>query len=138
MLPRGVEPALGRALLALFGDDARGVRAVAQRDRDHLVGRRHLQVQRQVGRRLDACQIVVADMAPVLAQMRGDAVAADRRDDLGRAHRIGMLAAARVTDRRDMVDVDAEAEGRGHRQFARLPGLIASLPARCSGSSSAA
>ena len=85
---------------------------MAQRDREHLVGRGHLEVERQVGRRLDACQIVVADMAPVLAQMRSDAVAADRRDDLSRAHRIGMVAAACVADGRDVVDVDAKAQTR--------------------------
>ena len=111
--PRGIEPALGRALLALFRHDAGGVRLVAQRDGEHLLGRRHFEVERQVGRLLDALQVVVADMAPVLAQMRGDAVAADARDDLRRAHRIGMVAAARIADRRDVIDVDAEpAAGR--------------------------
>ncbi len=86
---------------------------MAQCDLEHLVGRRHFEVQRQVGRGLDAREVVVADMAPVLAQMRGDPVAADRGDDLRRAHRVGMLAAARIADRRDMVDVDAEAQTRG-------------------------
>ena len=48
VLPGGVEAALGRALLALFGDDAGGVGPVGERDREHLLGRRHLEVQRQV------------------------------------------------------------------------------------------
>ena len=48
-------------------------------------------------------------MATVFAQMGGDAVAADRRDDFCRADRIGMLAAARITDGGDVVDVDAKA-----------------------------
>ena len=46
VLPGGVEPALGGPLLALLGDDAGGVRAVAQRDLEHLLGRRHLEVER--------------------------------------------------------------------------------------------
>ena len=56
-------------------------------------------------------QVVVADVPAVLAQVRGDAVAADAGDDLGRAHRIGMVAAARVADRRDVIDVDARGAG---------------------------
>jgi hypothetical protein len=86
---------------------------VAQRDGQHLVRRGHFEVQRQVGRRLNARQILVADMAPVLAQMGGDAVAAHRGHDLRRADGIGMLATARVADGGDMVDVHPAAAGRG-------------------------
>jgi hypothetical protein len=68
-------------------------------------------------------------MPPVFAQMRRNAVAADLCDNLRRAHRIGMVAAARVPDRRDMVDIDAEAEVAGHVQAFRLPGLTASVAA---------
>src|SRR3546814_12496507 len=54
-------------------------------------------------------------------------VAADRRDDFRRAHRVGMLAPARVADRRDMVDVDAEPQARrgaaAQAALLRLPGL---------------
>jgi hypothetical protein len=46
------------------------VRLVAQRDGEHFLGRGHFEVQRQVGRRLDARQILVADMAPVRASGR--------------------------------------------------------------------
>ena len=48
VLPGRIEPALGRALLAPLGDDARGVRPMPERDLEHLLGRRHLEVQRQV------------------------------------------------------------------------------------------
>ncbi len=41
VLTGGVEPALGGPLLALLRHDAGGVRPVAQRDADHLLGRRH-------------------------------------------------------------------------------------------------
>ena len=44
MLSRRVEPPLGRTLLALFGDDARRMRIMAQRDCNHLVGGRHFEV----------------------------------------------------------------------------------------------
>ena len=118
MLAGGVEAALGGPLLALLGDDAGGVRAVGERDGEHLLGRRHFEVERDFERGHQPVDILVGDVAPVLAQMRGDAVGAGLRGGEGGADRIGMRAAARVPDRRDMVDVDAEAEVAGSR---RLP-----------------
>ena len=85
---------------------------VLQRDRDHLVGRRHLEIERLGDLRLEARHVVVADVAAIFAQMRGDAVGAGLDRDLRRAHRIGMPAAARIAHGRDVVDVDAEAERR--------------------------
>ena len=46
VLAGGVEAAFGGPLLALLGDDAGGVRAVGERDREHLLGRRHFEVER--------------------------------------------------------------------------------------------
>jgi hypothetical protein len=40
-----VEPALGGPLLALLGNDAGGVGAVAKRYLQHFLGRRHFEVQ---------------------------------------------------------------------------------------------
>ena len=45
-----VEPALGRPLLALLGHDAGRVGFVPERDRHHLLGRRHLEVERDLNR----------------------------------------------------------------------------------------
>ena len=61
------------------------------------------------------------DVAAILAQMRGDAVGAGLDRNLRRLHRVGMPPAACVTHGRDVVDVDAEADGRsGHiGQFAK-------------------
>ena len=60
-----------------------------------------------------------------------------------RADRIGVRAAARVADGRDVVDVDAEPQ-RSHRivlspppASARLPGLTAGIAASSGGSASA-
>jgi hypothetical protein len=47
-----------------------------------------------------------------------------------------MIAAAGVPDRRDMVDIDAEAEPVG-QAAARLPGLIAGIAASSGGTESA-
>ena len=82
----------------------------AQRDRQHLVGRRHLEVQRPRQFRLQPRDVAVGDVPAVLAQMRGDAVGARLHRQMRGAHRIGMPPAARVADGGDMVDVDAEAQ----------------------------
>ena len=112
------------------------MRAVGEGDFQHLLGRGHLQIQRQIGRILNTADVRIADMAAVFAQMCGDAIAADTRYDFRRAHRIGMLAAARVTHGRDMIDIDAKAQTGG--QDLRLPGLIAGMAASSAGTSSGA
>ncbi len=83
---------------------------VGERDPQHLLGRRHLQVQRQVDLAHQPVDVAVGDVTPVLAQVGGDPVGADRGRGLRRPQRIGMLAAARIPDGRDMVDVDAKAQ----------------------------
>jgi len=55
----------------------------------------------------------VGDVAPVLAQMRRDAVRPGGGGHVGGPYRIGMMPAAGVTDGGDVVDVDAEAQA-GH------------------------
>ena len=52
-------------------------------DVHHLAGRRHFQIERLGDARLQPRDIVVDDMAAILAQMRGDAVGAGRDRDLG-------------------------------------------------------
>ena len=71
--------------------------------------------------RLEPRDVVVADVAAILAQMRGDAVGAGRDRELGRAHRIGMAPAARVADGGDVIDVDAEAQSGTRAVIAAHP-----------------
>ena len=110
VLAGDIEAAFGGALLAPLGHEADGVRPGLERDRHHLVGRRHLEIERLGDLGLEPRDVVIADVAAVFAQMRGDAVGAGLDRELGRAHRIGMAPAARVAHGRDVVDVDAEAK----------------------------
>ena len=80
--------------------------AVSQRDRQHFFGRRHLQVQRQVDLGHQAVDIIVGDVAAILAQVSGDPIRAGSGGGAGRPHRVGMRPSARVPDGRDMVDID--------------------------------
>ena len=91
-------------------------------DADHLRRRRHFEIERLCDALLEPGDVVVDDVAAILAQMRGDAVGAGRDRDLGGLHRIGMAPAARIAHGGDVVDVDAEANGSGIRSH---DGLIA-------------
>jgi hypothetical protein len=127
-LAGGVEAAFGGALLPPLGHDAGGMRA-------HLAGDATISGVAAISKLsgfadalLEPDDIVVDDVAAILAQMRGDAVGAGRNRDLGGLDRIGMPPSPRVTHGRDVVDVDAEADGgrvRGHE----IVSLLAREPA---------
>ena len=110
LLARDLQPALGRAFLALFGDDADGVGFVAQGDFLHLVGRGHLEIQR---RRQDCHQpfdIGVADVAAIFAQVGGDAVSPRILGQFGGPDRVGRGAATRIAHGGDVIDIDAQSQ----------------------------
>ena len=107
-MPGGVQPALGGDLLASLRHQADSMRLKLQRDRRHLLGRRHFEVDRRGDRPLQPGDVVVADVAPVLAQVDGDAVAAGLQRQHGGPHSIGMRPAARVSDGCDVIDIDPE------------------------------
>ena len=90
------------------------MRAKAQRNVEHRLGRGHFEIERLFDRRLEPQHVVVMNVPTVLAQMGGDAVSAGFDREQRRADGIGNGAAARVADGRDMVDVDAEPQ-RCHR-----------------------
>ena len=80
------------------------------RDVDHLVGRRHLEVELDVHELAQPAHVLVLDVAPVLAQVDGDAVGAAQVRLDRRPHRVGLVGAPRLPQRRDVVDVDAELD----------------------------
>ncbi len=113
-LPDDVEAAFGRALLALLRHEAGRMRLQPLRQRDHFFGRAHLEIERPGQFGSKALHVGIADMAPVLAQMGGDAVGAGGDGEMGGPDRIGQGAAARVSHRGDMVDIDAKTQPIGH------------------------
>lgn len=74
-------------------------------DRHHLVSAGKLQVEIGSDRRAKYSDIRILDVASVLAQVCGDAIRADLLAEEGRLHRVGLVAAPRLTERRDMIDV---------------------------------
>src|SRR5262245_43002008 len=86
------------------------------RDRDHLVGCCHLEIERLCDLGFEAGHILVADMTAVLAQMCGDPIGASFDGNPSCAHRVGMHTAAGVADGRYVIDIDAEADVGNRRQ----------------------
>ena len=84
--------------------------SVAQGDIEHLLGRRHLQVERTGQLGLQAPDVAVGDVPPVLAQVRGDAVGAALQRKVRGAQGIGMASTARVTDGGHVIDIHAQAQ----------------------------
>jgi hypothetical protein len=81
-----------------------------QRNGKHFVRRCHFQVERFADNASrQAVDVRIADVTPVFAQMRSDAVGAGFHRDQRCPDGVGKLAAARISDCRHMVDVDAEA-----------------------------
>ena len=83
-------------------------------------------------------RLVPTGVSAVLAKMSRDPVGSGVGGGEGRSHRVGMIAAASVPDRRDMIDIDAEAEMIAHAWTVslRLPGFSAGTAASSGGSES--
>ena len=101
-----VQPALGGALLAPLRHQADVVRAHAQRERDHLVGHRALQIHASRDRVADLQHVGVLDVPAILAQVQRDRVRPCRLGHECRLQRAGIARAARLPQRGDVVDVD--------------------------------
>ena len=103
-----VEPTLGGHFMAALRHQHRHFGLELTGNRDHLVGRRHLEIELDMREFTKAADILILDVTTVFAQMHRDAVGPaqvsfDRGPD-----RIGFIGAARLADGSHMVDVDAE------------------------------
>ena len=90
-LGRDIQAALGGELFGTLRNQRHLVRARAAGDGDHLVARRHLEVQLAAHRSAQALEIAVLDVPPVAAQMNGDAGSSGRFRDGGRFDRIRVV-----------------------------------------------
>jgi hypothetical protein len=88
---------------------------MADGDLKHLIGCRHFEIERTGQLILEARYIGIRDMAAVFAKVGGDAVGATFNGEVGGTKRVGMYAAARITQRRDMIDIDTQTQRRAAR-----------------------
>ena len=90
VLPDGVEAALGREFPAPLGNETGRMWTRFDGDGHQFRCRRHFEIERLDDLGLQTGNVVVADVAAILAQMRGDAVGPGFDGNLGGANRIGM------------------------------------------------
>jgi len=122
------------ALLPALRHQTSRMRPSFQRNGQHFPRCRHFQIQRRGYFRLQARNVVVANMPAVLTQMRRDAVSPGFDREFGRPQWIGMASAACVSERGDVVDVDAKAKGKSGRHGLielRLAQFSRPQPATC-------
>jgi hypothetical protein len=108
-----VEAALRRHLVGLLGHQRHLVGPQREGDGDHLLARRHLDVELAAHAPTESREVGVLDVAAVAAQVSGDAGGARRLGDARGFHRIRVRRATRLAQRRHVVDVDGESRGHG-------------------------
>ncbi len=76
-------------------------------NRQHLFGDRHLQIHAGIQGLAQNAHVAVGNVAAIFTQVHGNAVGASLLSDKRRLNRIGIRRAARITQRGDVIDVDA-------------------------------
>lgn len=108
-VPGDVEPSLGGDLLAPLGNERHLEGLKRHRDAEHLLGERHLEIEDRADRAREAVYVVILNVSSILAQVRGDSVRTRALAVLCRGDRIRLVGASRLTQRRDMIDVDVQS-----------------------------
>ncbi len=103
-----IKAAFGGELLPLFRHEGDLVRHHPLCDVNHVFGERHFKVELSPDHVPKRDHVAVLYMPPVFAQMHGYAVGTALLADHGAPDGIGLEAAARLPDCRDVVDVHAE------------------------------
>ena len=127
---RDVEPALGRDLLTAFGHHANVLGPQFEGEGRHLRRAGHLEVQPSGDAFAQPKNVTFLDMAPVLAQMDGDAISPGKFSRDGESHGIrlhrsarrrGRVAIAGLAHGGAMVDVNAEQDHRRRERKTEAP-----------------
>ena len=123
-----VEPALGGDLLRALRDERDLVGANRERDAQHLVGCRELEVELAANRGAQLLEVVILDVTAIRAQVHRDARGARRLGDARGIDRPREGCLSRLAKRRHVIDVDAErhrASSGGTVRQPRSPGRAA-------------
>ena len=80
------------------------------RDADHLVGHRHFEIHAGLQRLAHHRDVAILDVPAILAQMQRDAVGAGLLGEKRRVQRIRIAGAARLAQRRHVINVHAQRD----------------------------
>ena len=129
LLRHNMEPAFGRHLLAIFGNQTNIVRLHPKGDLDNVVGESHFEVELGGDPFAEFKNIAILDVATILPQMRRDPDSAGFFSNLRGSHRIGFciralwrFAVAGLPQGGDMVDVNSKTRHTPDHFVARFPG----------------
>ena len=136
VLARDVKPTFCGAFLTFLRDKHRSFRFKIERNFQHLFSGRHFHIKRQVGCLPDIGKIYIDDVPAILAKVKCDPLRSRIANHFDCTCRIRVQPAARVADRRNMIDVHAKADAFSHYYLSPLdPGLTASKAASSGGRS---
>ena len=107
-----IQPAFGSDFGALFRHQADILWLNEAGEVDHLLRHRRFQVHAGLQQRADGLHIVVADVATIFTQVQGDDVGTGFLRFQGCPDGIGIAGTARIAQGGDVVDVDAQFDGR--------------------------
>jgi len=107
--PGNFESALGGAFLASLRYKRHNSWFDSTRNRNHFVGRGHLEIKHRGDGLAETLNIGIAYVAPVFTKMRRDALGTSAKTRERRLNRIGVRGASRIPQRSHMVDIDMKA-----------------------------
>jgi hypothetical protein len=105
-----IQTAFGGQFLSPLRNQTDILRQHLERNGEHFVGDGHFQIHLGLQQGAQDMHIGILDVAAVFAQMQGDRIRASRFRQQSGLHRARITGAARLTQRGDVVDVDAQFE----------------------------
>lgn len=122
-----IQTSLGRHFRASFGDEANNVRLEREGKSDDFRDVGHFKVEAGFDHLAQAAKVTILHMAPVFAEMGGNAVSPGRFAEESRLNGVGFAAfaaaIARFAHGGDMIDINAEFEHGGVQREGR-PGPV--------------
>jgi len=103
-----VQAPFGRHFRSVLGNERHLVRSHIAGNSANIVLAGHFQVQLHRDRFTENPQVAVLNMAAIFAEMQRYAVGPAELGERGGPNRVGFVGAAGLSNRRDMVDIDAE------------------------------
>jgi hypothetical protein len=85
------------------------MRDMPQGDREHLLGRSHLEVEWSREFPFQAGDVCIGNVTPIFSEVCGDSVRPSLNGEMCCAQRVRVPATARIANGRDVVDVDPKA-----------------------------
>lgn len=115
LLTYNIQSPFCRQFSAAFGNESDEIWNRAQCNTNDLWRCRHFQVESRSHLMTQAMNVLIANMTPVFPKMAYDSVRSCTHTGSGCINDVGSCAAPCIAHGCNMVDIDQQADGRGHR-----------------------